>query len=70
MMVLRGSLRFTCSGPDESQVARAKILTDDLLTVVRSEHAKATAVLYQQQAELHMAQSQFGYTGYGVSNTE
>lgn len=47
------------SGPDENQVARAKVLTEDLLEVVRSEHAKAQAALMQQQMELHAAQLQF-----------
>lgn len=47
------------SGPDENQVARAKVLTEDLLEVVRSEHAKAQAAMMQQQMELHAAQLQF-----------
>ncbi|KAI6023790.1 hypothetical protein BKA83DRAFT_448671 [Pisolithus microcarpus] len=41
------------TGPDEGQVARAKVLTEDLLEVVRSEHAKSQAVL------LHQAQMQY-----------
>ena len=57
-----------CSGPDEGQVARAKVLTEDLLEVVRSEHAKAKAVLQQQQMELHQAQAAYAAysVGYGV----
>ncbi|KIJ65445.1 hypothetical protein HYDPIDRAFT_88101 [Hydnomerulius pinastri MD-312] len=47
------------TGPDEGQVARAKVLTEDLLEVVRSEHAKAQAGLAQQQMELHQAQLQY-----------
>lgn len=47
------------TSPDEGQVARAKVLTDDLLLVVRSEHAKMQAVLHQQQMELHQAQMQY-----------
>lgn len=47
------------SGPDENQVARAKVLTEDLLEVVRSEHAKAQSAMMQQQMELHAAQLQF-----------
>ncbi|KAI5995637.1 hypothetical protein EDD15DRAFT_2255311 [Pisolithus albus] len=47
------------TGPDEGQVARAKVLTEDLLEVVRSEHAKSQAVLVQQQMELHQAQMQY-----------
>ncbi|KAG6334844.1 hypothetical protein ID866_4249 [Astraeus odoratus] len=47
------------TGPDEGQVARAKVLTEDLLEVVHSEHAKAQAVLVQQQMELHQAQMQY-----------
>ncbi|OAX35417.1 eukaryotic type KH-domain type I [Rhizopogon vinicolor AM-OR11-026] len=47
------------TGPDENQVARAKVLTEDLLEVVRSEHAKAQSAMMQQQMELHAAQLQF-----------
>jgi hypothetical protein len=53
------------TGPDEGQVARAKVLTDDLLEVVRSEHAKMQLVVQQQQMELHQAQMQYAaYAGY------
>lgn len=53
------------SGPDEGQVARAKVLTDDLLEVVRSEHAKMQLIVQQQQMELHQAQMQYAaYAGY------
>ncbi|KAG8925038.1 hypothetical protein FRC03_003173 [Tulasnella sp. 419] len=52
------------TGPDETQINRAKILTDDLLEVVRAEHAKAKTLMYQQQAELHQAQLQ--YAAYGA----
>jgi hypothetical protein len=56
-----------CSGPDDTQVARAKALTDDLLSVVRSEHAKMQAILHQQQMELHNAQAQYAqYAAIGV----
>ncbi|KAG2057550.1 eukaryotic type KH-domain (KH-domain type I) [Suillus hirtellus] len=57
------------TGPDENQVARAKVLTEDLLEVVRSEHAKAQSAMMQQQMELHQAQMQFAQYpagGYGV----
>lgn len=47
------------TSPEEGQVARAKVLTDDLLQVVRSEHAKMQTVLHQQQMELHQAQAQY-----------
>ncbi|KAI0064912.1 eukaryotic type KH-domain type I [Artomyces pyxidatus] len=47
------------TGPEEGQVARAKVLTEDLLEVVRSEHAKVRAVVQQQQMELHQAQIQY-----------
>jgi len=47
------------TGPDEAQVARAKVLTEDLLLVVRSEHSKMATVLQQQQMELHQAQAQY-----------
>ncbi|KAJ6607007.1 hypothetical protein B0H10DRAFT_2166932 [Mycena sp. CBHHK59/15] len=40
------------TGPEEGQVARAKVLTEDLLLVVRSEHAK-------EQMELRQAQMQY-----------
>jgi len=53
------------TGPDEGQVARAKVLTEDLLEVVRSEHAKMQLVVQQQQMELHQAQMQYAaYAGY------
>ncbi|KAJ8587564.1 eukaryotic type KH-domain (KH-domain type I) [Rhizopogon salebrosus TDB-379] len=57
------------TGPDENQVARAKVLTEDLLEVVRSEHAKAQTAMMQQQMELHAAQLQFAQYpmgGYGA----
>ena len=54
-------------GPDEGQVQRAKALTEDLLDVVRQEHAKMKAVLAQQQMELHQAQVQYAaYSAYAV----
>jgi hypothetical protein len=43
------------TGPEETQVARAKVLTEDLLLVVRAEHAKMQAVVQAQQMELHQA---------------
>jgi len=52
------------TGPDEGQVARAKVLTEDLLEVVRSEHAKMQLIVQQQQMELHQAQMQYAYAGY------
>ncbi|CCM04004.1 uncharacterized protein FIBRA_06161 [Fibroporia radiculosa] len=56
------------TGPDEGQVARAKVLTEDLLEVVRQEHAKVRTLLQQQQMELHQAQIQYAtynaYAGY------
>ena len=58
------------SGPEEGQVARAKVLTDDLLVVVRQEHAKVQAQLQQQQMELHQAQAQYAaYSAMGVRRT-
>ncbi|KAF9233847.1 hypothetical protein BU15DRAFT_90194 [Melanogaster broomeanus] len=53
------------TGPDENQVARAKVLTEDLLEVVRAEHGKAQGALAQQQMELHQAQIQ--YAQYSVA---
>jgi hypothetical protein len=47
------------SGPEESQVERAKVLTEDLLLVVRQEHGKMQYLLSQQQMELHQAQAQY-----------
>ncbi|KAE9396829.1 hypothetical protein BT96DRAFT_958084 [Gymnopus androsaceus JB14] len=47
------------TGPEESQVARAKALTEDLLLVVRAEHAKMQSVVQAQQMELHQAQQQY-----------
>ncbi|THH01157.1 hypothetical protein EW026_g1470 [Hermanssonia centrifuga] len=56
------------TGPDEGQVARAKVLTEDLLDVVRQEHAKVKTVVAAQQMELHQAQVQYAaysaYAGY------
>jgi hypothetical protein len=60
---------ISSSGPEEGQVARAKVLTDDLLVVVRQEHAKVQAQLQQQQMELHQAQAQYAaYSAMGVHN--
>lgn len=71
-------MHVSVSGPDESQVAAAKELAEDLLTVVREEYAKAQAGYggygggggggygggYGQQQQ----QQQQGYAaGYGVS---
>ncbi|KAI0305161.1 hypothetical protein B0F90DRAFT_1701807 [Multifurca ochricompacta] len=52
------------TGPEDGQVARAKVLTDDLLEVVRGEYAKVKAIMHQQQMELHQAQMQ--YASYGM----
>ncbi|KAF9456326.1 hypothetical protein BDZ94DRAFT_1177953 [Collybia nuda] len=55
------------TGPEEAQVARAKVLTDDLLVVVRQEHAKVKVLVQQQQMELHHAQAQYAaYSAMGV----
>lgn len=54
------------TGPDENQIDRAKILTEDLLEVVRAEHAKARTALYQQQMGLHQAQMYGAYGAYGA----
>ncbi|KAG5637122.1 hypothetical protein H0H81_005715 [Sphagnurus paluster] len=57
---------LTASGPEEGQVARAKVLTDDLLLVVRQEHAKVNVLVQQQQMELHHAQAQYAaYSAMG-----
>ncbi|KAG6915690.1 hypothetical protein DXG01_010418 [Tephrocybe rancida] len=54
------------TGPEEAQVARAKVLTEDLLLVVRQEHAKVAVVVQQQQMELHHAQAQYAaYSAMG-----
>ncbi|TFK41531.1 hypothetical protein BDQ12DRAFT_733052 [Crucibulum laeve] len=53
------------TGPEEGQVARAKALTDDLLLVVRQEHAKVAVQVQQQQMELHQAQAQFAAYSMG-----
>lgn len=54
------------TGPDEGQVARAKVLTEDLLLVVRQEHAKVQVLLQHQQMELHQAQQQYAaYSAMG-----
>ncbi|KAF9454391.1 hypothetical protein P691DRAFT_797180 [Macrolepiota fuliginosa MF-IS2] len=47
------------TGPEEAQVQRAKVLTEDLLLVVRQEHAKVQVSVQQQQMELHQAQAQY-----------
>ena len=52
------------TGPDESQVNRAKVLAEDLLLVVRQEHGKVQVLLQKQQMELHQAQTQ--YAAYGT----
>ncbi|EJD54720.1 eukaryotic type KH-domain (KH-domain type I) [Auricularia subglabra TFB-10046 SS5] len=53
------------TGPDDGQVARAKVLTDDLLEVVRGEHAKARAMNSQAQMEMQQAQMYAAYGAYG-----
>jgi hypothetical protein len=55
-------------GPDEGQIARAKVLAEDLLLVVRQEHAKAATAAQQQQMELHQAQQQYAAYSLGVSS--
>lgn len=66
--VVANFILFLFSGPDEGQVARAKVLTEDLLLVVRQEHAKMQTVLQQQQMELHQAQAQYAaYSAMSVS---
>jgi hypothetical protein len=75
------SLSYSFSGPDERQVAAAKDLADDLLTVVREEHAKAIATMTmnmgggygmgyggQQGYAGYQQQQQQGYAGYPVSS--
>ncbi|KAH7104980.1 eukaryotic type KH-domain (KH-domain type I) [Auriculariales sp. MPI-PUGE-AT-0066] len=50
------------TGPDDGQVARAKVLTEDLLEVVRGEHAKSRMVLEQSQhAQMYAAYGAYGY---------
>ncbi|KAF8156794.1 hypothetical protein B0H34DRAFT_710601 [Crassisporium funariophilum] len=54
------------TGPEEPQVARAKVLTEDLLIIVRQEHAKVAVLVQQQQMELHQAQAQYAaYSAMG-----
>jgi len=61
------SLTILISGPDEGQVARAKELTEDLLLVVRQEHAKARQAMMEQQMQLQQAQAQYAaYSAYNV----
>ncbi|KAJ6458149.1 KH domain-containing protein [Mycena vitilis] len=47
------------TGPEEGQVARAKVLTEDLLLVVRQEHAKVAMAAQHEQMELRQAQMQY-----------
>ena len=58
-------LILSCRGPEEGQVARAKVLTEDLLDVVRVEHEKARQLMMQQQMELQQAQA--AYAAYAAS---
>ncbi|KAF5341841.1 hypothetical protein D9611_001969 [Ephemerocybe angulata] len=53
------------TGPEDGQVARAKVLTEDLLLVVRQEHGKVLNQVQQQQMELHQAQQQYAYSAMG-----
>lgn len=54
-------------GPDEAQVARAKELTEDLLIVVKQEHAKSRQAMMEQQMQLQQAQAQYAaYSAYNV----
>ncbi|KZO98466.1 eukaryotic type KH-domain (KH-domain type I) [Calocera viscosa TUFC12733] len=50
------------TGPDEVQLTRAKEFAEDLLEVVREEHAKAQAIMDQQQMGGYYPQQQ----GYGI----
>lgn len=51
-------------------MARAKVLTEDLLLVVRQEHAKVATIVQQQQMELHQAQAQYAaYSAMAVCDT-
>lgn len=60
-------LTHVSSGPDESQIARAKELTEDLLIVVRQEHQKARTAMMEQQLQLQQAQAQYAaYSAYNV----
>ncbi len=59
LLVLLFDETLVPSGPEEGQVQRAKVLTEDLLLVVREEHAKMVAFLQHQQMELHQAQAQY-----------
>ncbi|KAH8833178.1 hypothetical protein DL96DRAFT_1552187 [Flagelloscypha sp. PMI_526] len=53
------------TGPEQGQVDRAKVLTEDLLLVVRQKHAEANSAAQQHQMELHQAQQQYAaYSGY------
>ncbi|KAJ7065220.1 hypothetical protein C8F01DRAFT_982633 [Mycena amicta] len=51
------------TGPEDQQVARAKVLTEDLLSVVRTEHAKVAMSLQHEQMELRNAQMQYAHYG-------
>jgi hypothetical protein len=53
------------SSADDSQMARARDLADDLLEVVGGEHAtQAISQMHiQQPMELHHAQMQFSFSG-------
>jgi len=53
------------SGPDERQLVAAKELAEDLLTVVREEHAKAIASMTQNMGGYGGGYQQGGQQGYG-----
>lgn len=67
-MLILTKAPYLFSGPDESQIARAKELTEDLLIVVRQEHQKARTAMMEQQLQLQQAQAQYAaYSAYNVS---
>jgi hypothetical protein len=56
---------YDISGPDERQLVAAKELAEDLLTVVREEHAKAIASMTQNMGGYGGGYQQGGQQGYG-----
>jgi len=52
------------TAPEDQQVNRARVLTEDLLEVVRIEHGKALAILQQSQQDMNQGYGGY-YPGYG-----
>ena len=67
MLILLANTIGLHSGPDESQVVRAKEMAEDLLSVVKEKWAEAKAVMDQSGGQqgygTYNSYNSYGYTG-------